>query len=143
MALSYVRIFADTSGAVDMLSDAEAGRLFKAVLHWIAGEAQELPGQEKFVFAMLKAQFERDAASYDSYVEKQRENGKKHEHFFHSSPPIVVSTFKISGMAIPSAQTVPKSSSAAAEALCAESLHKSEEILVTKEMATHFKMGFT
>ena len=77
MALSYVRIFADTSGAVDMLSDAEAGRLFKAVLHWIAGETQELPGQEKFVFAMLKAQFERDAASYDSYVEKQRENGKK------------------------------------------------------------------
>ena len=46
-------------------------------------------------------------------------------------------------MAIPIEQTVPKSSSAEAEALCAESLHRSEEILVTKEMATHFKMGST
>ena len=77
MKLSYVKLFADTSGAVDLLSDAEAGRLFKAILHGIAGEVDELPGQEKLVYAMLKAQFERDADAYEQYSEKQRENGKK------------------------------------------------------------------
>ena len=77
MSLSYVKLFADTSGAVDLLSDAEAGRLFKAILHGIAGEVDELPGQEKLVYAMLKAQFERDSEAYDRFSDKQRENGKK------------------------------------------------------------------
>lgn len=77
MALSYVKLFADTSGAIDLLSDTEAGRLFKAVMHYINGVDEELPGQEKLVFTMLKAQFERDAEAYERYSDKQRENGKK------------------------------------------------------------------
>lgn len=77
MPLSYVKLYADTSGAVDLLSDAEAGRLFKAVLHGIAGVEDKLLGQERLVYAMLKAQFERDAEAYDRYSDKQRENGKK------------------------------------------------------------------
>lgn len=77
MRLSYVKLYADTSGAVDLLSDAEAGRLFKAILHNIAGVVDELPGQEKLVYAMLKAQFERDAEAYELYSEKQRKNGEK------------------------------------------------------------------
>ena len=76
-SITYVKLFADTSGAVDLLSDAEAGRLFKAILHGIAGVEDELPGQEKLVYAMLKAQFERDAEAYDRFSDRQRENGKK------------------------------------------------------------------
>lgn len=77
MALSYVKLFADASGAIDLLSDTEAGRLFKAVMHYINGIDDDLPGQEKLVFTMLKAQFERDAEAYERYSQKQRENGKK------------------------------------------------------------------
>lgn len=77
MALSYVKLFADASGAIDLLSDTEAGRLFKAVMHYINGIDEELPGQEKLVFTMLKAQFERDAEAYKRYSDRQRENGKK------------------------------------------------------------------
>lgn len=77
MKLSYVRLYGDASETVDLLSDTEAGRLFKAVLHYAKGQEDELPGQEKLIYSMLRAQFERDAASYDDYIDKQRENGKK------------------------------------------------------------------
>ena len=77
MKLSYVRLYGDASETVDLLSDTEAGRLFKAVLHYVNGQEDELPGQEKLIYSMLRAQFERDAASYDDYIDKQRENGKK------------------------------------------------------------------
>lgn len=77
MSLSYVKLFADTGRAVDLLSNEEAGRLFKAILHGINGEVDELPGQEKLVYAMLKAQFERDEETYERYCDKQQKNGKK------------------------------------------------------------------
>ena len=75
--MPYIKVFLDLSATVDLLSDAEAGRLLKALLHYGNGGEDELLGQEKLVFAMLKAQIDRDAASYSSYVNKQRENGAK------------------------------------------------------------------
>jgi hypothetical protein len=60
-----------------MLSDAEAGRLLKALLHYANDITDTLPGQEKLVFAMLKTQIDRDAASYQDFLDKQRVNGKK------------------------------------------------------------------
>ena len=78
MSLPYIKVFVDTSATIDLLSDAEAGRLLKSLLHYaVDGEGDELTGQEKLVFAMLRAQMDRDAASYQSYVDKQRTNGKK------------------------------------------------------------------
>lgn len=77
MKLSYVKLYADASETVDLLSDTEAGRLFKAVLHHVNGTEDELPGQEKLVYSMLKAQFERDAEAYEQFSEKQRKNGEK------------------------------------------------------------------
>ena len=77
MNLPYIKLFGDTSATVDMLSDAEAGRLLKSLLHYASGQVDDLPGQEKLVFAMLKTQMDRDAASYQEYLDKQRENGKK------------------------------------------------------------------
>ena len=72
-----VRLFQDLNGTTDLLSDAEAGRLLKALMHYINGKEDNLSGREQLVFAMLKAQIERDAASYTAYADKQRENGKK------------------------------------------------------------------
>lgn len=77
MNIPYIKLFGDASATVDLLSDAEAGRLLKSVLHYANGQADELPGQEKLVFAMLKAQIDRDVASYQVFLDKQRENGKK------------------------------------------------------------------
>lgn len=76
--LPYIKIFADTGATVDMLSDAEAGRLLKALLHYnTSGKEDSLPGQERLIFAMLKAQIERDNNSYATKCEANRENGKK------------------------------------------------------------------
>ena len=77
MTLPYIKLFGDTSATVDLLSDAEAGRLLKSLLHYANGHADDLPGQEKLVFAMLKAQIDRDDVSYQAFLDKQRENGKK------------------------------------------------------------------
>ena len=77
MNLPFVKLFADSSATIDLLSDAEAGRLLKALMHYINADVIDLPGQEKLVFAMLKAQIDRDAANYQEFTDKQRENGKK------------------------------------------------------------------
>ena len=75
--LPYIKVFLDLSETVDLLSDAEAGRLLKSILHYANGEEDELPGQEKLVYAMLRKQIDRDAAEYERYSEKQRANGCK------------------------------------------------------------------
>ena len=77
MDLAYIKIFKDVSATIDLLSDNEAGRLFKAVLRYANGVDVNLPGQERLVFAMLKSQIDRDKAEYNCYLEKQRENGSK------------------------------------------------------------------
>lgn len=76
--IKYVKIFCDISETVDVLSDAEAGRLLKAMLHYgMDGTVDQLPGQEKLVFHMLKAQIDRDRDSYDQKSQRNRENGAK------------------------------------------------------------------
>ena len=77
MTIPYIKLFCDASATIDMLSDAEAGRLLKALLHYANDITDTLPGQEKLVFAMLKTQIDRDDASYQDFLDKQRENGKK------------------------------------------------------------------
>ena len=75
--MTYIKIFKDIVGAVGLLSDEEAGRLFKGLLCYANGNETDLPGQEKLIFAMLKIQLDRDKAAYGSYIEKQRANGAK------------------------------------------------------------------
>lgn len=77
MNLPYIKLFTDFSATVDLLSDAEAGRLLKAVLHYANNQEVNLTGQERLVYAMLKSQIDRDAASYQQFCDKQRENGLK------------------------------------------------------------------
>ena len=45
--LPYVKVFGDLSATVDLLSDAEAGRLLKSLLHYINDREDELLGQER------------------------------------------------------------------------------------------------
>lgn len=77
--MPYIKMFTDVSDTIDLLSDEEAGRLFKALMHY--GNDNEdiidLPGQEKLIFSMLKTQIDRDAATYQDKCEKLKENGAK------------------------------------------------------------------
>ena len=75
--MPYIKLFADTSEAVEMLSDAEAGRLLKSLLRYANDEELIISGNERFVFGMLKAQIDRDTAGYQDYLDKQRVNGSK------------------------------------------------------------------
>ena len=77
MMLPYIKIFPDLSATLELLADAEAGKLLKALVQYANGKEVNLPGPEKLVFAMLKAQIDRDAASYQQFTDKQRENGSK------------------------------------------------------------------
>ena len=75
--MPYIKLFTDFGATFDLLSDAEAGRLIKAILHYANGQEATLTGQERLVYAMLKTQIDRDAASYQQFCDKQRENGSK------------------------------------------------------------------
>ena len=75
--LPYIKLFTDLSGTVDLLEDEEAGRLFKALMHYGNGLEDDLPGQERLIFSILKAQIARDEDAYRQFCEKQRDNGAK------------------------------------------------------------------
>ena len=75
--MPYIKLFADSSETIEMLSDTEAGRLLKSLLRYVNGRELCLSGNEKFVFGMLKAQIDRDAAGYQDFLDKQRSNGAK------------------------------------------------------------------
>ncbi|MBD5149749.1 MAG: hypothetical protein HDT18_05135 [Oscillibacter sp.] len=78
MALTYIKIFVDSLDAIEPLDDGERGRLFTALLRYArTGEVTGLQGNERILFPMLRAQLDRDAASYESICEANRINGAK------------------------------------------------------------------
>lgn len=77
MNLPFIKLFADSIEAIEMLSEAEAGRLLKSLVRYANDQEPILSGSEKLVFAMMRAQMDRDAAGYQAYLDKQRANGMK------------------------------------------------------------------
>ena len=64
--------------AVEPLSDAERGRLFTALLEYSStGIAPELRGGERYTFATLKGNIDRDAAKYNAKCAKNKESAGK------------------------------------------------------------------
>lgn len=60
------------------LSDAECGRLFRALLQYSAGEQLiNLQGREEAVFDFMTDQIDRDNEKYEAKCARNRENGKK------------------------------------------------------------------
>ena len=77
MAMAYVKMFVDWADIISPLDDAERGRLFTAILEYArAGYPTELTGNERFLFPVLKAQVDREEASYDTLCKKNQDNGK-------------------------------------------------------------------
>ena len=78
MALTYIKIFMDSLDAIEPLDDGERGRLFTALLRYArTGEITALQGNERILFPILRAQLDRDAASYETVCKANRINGAK------------------------------------------------------------------
>lgn len=64
--------------SIEPLNEAECGRLWKACMEYSStGIEPELRGNERFVWPTIREQIDRDAAKYDAFCEKQRENIRK------------------------------------------------------------------
>ncbi len=75
--LSYIKVFVDLLDAIEPLADDERGRLFSAMLRYGAdGSTSELPGNERFLFPMIRAQLDRDRASYEDISAKRSAAGR-------------------------------------------------------------------
>ena len=78
MAAAYVKLFTDYSETFEDLSDAEAGRLIKAVLHYGAsGEKRTLSGVERIAFGIICRQMDRDREAREAAAEAHRIAGRR------------------------------------------------------------------
>jgi hypothetical protein len=76
MAKEYFNAYHSYLEAIEPLNDAERGRLFTACLFYsMTGEVPELRGNERFVFAGMKSQIDRDSKQYEDRCEINRRNG--------------------------------------------------------------------
>lgn len=74
----YIKLFTDALETWEPLSDAECGRLVKALLQYKRnGQVPELSGNERILFPTHRAQIDRETASYRDKCERLAENGKK------------------------------------------------------------------
>lgn len=77
MAREYFPAYHSYLEAMEELTDAEKGRLFTAcLLYSKTGEAQELSGNERYLFPAFKSQIDRDNAEYAKRCATNRRNGQ-------------------------------------------------------------------
>lgn len=78
MARKYLIVYHSYLEAMEDLSDAECGRLIRSALKYSAmGELQELCGNEKILFKILKSQIDRDNEKYEKICETNKQNVEK------------------------------------------------------------------
>ena len=78
MAMEYFLAYHSYLESMEPLSDAERGRLFTALLEYSrTGIAPELRGGERYTFAALKGNIDRDVAKYNAKCAKNKESAAK------------------------------------------------------------------
>lgn len=76
--MAYIRVCVDHLDAIELLGDAEKGRLFTALLAYArTGEVPQLGGNERFIFPMIRAQIDRDRVAANDLSEARSRAGKK------------------------------------------------------------------
>lgn len=76
MAREYFNAYHSYLENMKRLSDAEVGRLFRALLKYsMTGTLDDLPGNEKFVVDGMTAQIDRDSRKYAEKCDANRKNG--------------------------------------------------------------------
>lgn len=66
-----------TLECVEIMTDAEAGQLFKAIIDTVDNKQPNIPQEIKFPFANIKKQLDENRGKYLQTVEKNRINGSK------------------------------------------------------------------
>ena len=78
MAMEYFLAYHSYLESMEPLSDAERGRLFTALLEYSrTGITPELRGSERYTFAALKGNIDRDVAKYNAKCAKNKESAAK------------------------------------------------------------------
>ena len=78
MAKEYFCAYHSYARSIKSLSDAECGRLFRALLQYSeTGELINLQGREGIAFDFMVEQIDRDNQKYAEKCDKNHENGKK------------------------------------------------------------------
>ncbi len=67
----------DSLNVLDILTDEQAGKLFKAIKNYQNGVKQELDFGINIAFMQFENQFKRDEEKYESVVERNKINGSK------------------------------------------------------------------
>ncbi len=83
-------LYTDTEEQISILSDAQAGQLFKLLLRVASGEEKPrniADPMVKMAFCFIAAQIERDAQKYEEVCQKRSEYGKKGGRPRTVSPP--------------------------------------------------------
>jgi hypothetical protein len=70
-------IYKDSLQVLDLLTDEQAGQLFKAIKIFNEGKNPELDLALKVAFLPFQNQFNRDSDKYDRIAERNRQNGAK------------------------------------------------------------------
>jgi len=76
MRTSFI-LHLDSLVILEEMTNDQKGVLFDAIYKFNLGQEVELDFAMKMAFTPFKNQFIRDGCKYDSFVEKQKENGKK------------------------------------------------------------------
>lgn len=76
MRTSFI-LHIDSLVILEEMTNEQKGILFDAIYKFNLGKEVELDFAMKMAFTPFKNQFIRDGGKYDSFVEKQKENGKK------------------------------------------------------------------
>lgn len=76
--MKYLKIYADFAACLTNLSYAERGRLFTAMLNYVAtGEESDLSGNERFVWPVAKKNMDQARETYGRKAQTARENAQK------------------------------------------------------------------
>lgn len=67
----------DSLNVLDILTDEQAGKLFKAIKNYQNGVPQELDFGINIAFVQFENQFKRDDEKYESVIERNKINGSK------------------------------------------------------------------
>ena len=71
-------LYRDYSRHISLLSDEEAGKLFKAIFAYAdTGESPELPPMADMAMSFIAAQLDRDAEKYAETCRRRAEAGRK------------------------------------------------------------------
>ena len=71
--MKYLKVFVDFADKIELLGDAERGRLFTAMLKYASSGAEpDLRGNERFIWPTAKSEIDRQAESYKSICETNK-----------------------------------------------------------------------